>query len=170
MSATPPPDPLGPARSVAAPAISELLDRHTGGYVDASAWIGAHLYQALIRDRVGIVEWMNAGDPHFLCPNCSIPVYLISRPGERVFYFRHIRGDGWVRDEAFRARGDARRPGPDGQVARPCCRCLCGSCPLRPAYRSTPRTLPLMHFLFSEIAAKVEVFWAKADMAPTVSA
>ena len=39
-----------------------------------------------------------------------------------------------------------------------------------PAYRPTPGNLPLMRFLFAEIAAKVDAFWAKADTTPTVSA
>ena len=39
-----------------------------------------------------------------------------------------------------------------------------------PAYRPTPDNLPLMRFLFPEIAAKVDAFWAKADTVPTVSA
>lgn len=94
MFGTPPPNPLAPARSVAAPAIRELLDRDTGEHVDAQVWIEGHLYQTLIRDRVGIVERMNAGDPHFLCSDCTVPVYLVSRPEDRVFYFRHIREDG----------------------------------------------------------------------------
>lgn len=89
-----PPDPLAPARSVTAPAISELLDRDSGTYIDARAWVDGHLYQTLIRDRVEIVERMNAGDPRFLCSDCSVPVYLVSRPEDRVFYFRHIREDG----------------------------------------------------------------------------
>jgi hypothetical protein len=39
-----------------------------------------------------------------------------------------------------------------------------------PVYRPAPGTLPLMRFLFPEIAAKVDAFWAKADKAPKLSA
>jgi hypothetical protein len=27
---------------------------------------------------------MNAGDPHFLCSDCSVPVYLVSRPEDKM--------------------------------------------------------------------------------------
>lgn len=94
MFIKPPPDPLAPARAVTSAAINELLDRDTGGFVDAGSWIVGHLYQALIRDRVEIVERMNAGDPRFLCSDCWVPVYLVSRAEDRVFFFRHVREDG----------------------------------------------------------------------------
>jgi hypothetical protein len=89
-----PANPLARARCVEAPAIAEVLDRETGEFHDVTTWVGGHLYQDLIAGRVELVERMQANDPRYLCSACYVPVYLVSRPEDRVFFFRHIREDG----------------------------------------------------------------------------
>lgn len=87
-------DPLTRARAVAKPAIGEVLDRDTGEFIGASDWIESHVYAELIDKRVGIVERIDASDPHFVCADCFVPVYVVSRPEDRIFFFKHIREDG----------------------------------------------------------------------------
>src|SRR3546814_11178803 len=52
-------DLLARARSVEKPAITEVLDRESGEFLDVSAWIASHLCQALIEERIRIIERMN---------------------------------------------------------------------------------------------------------------
>lgn len=85
---------LAEARAVADPAIVEVIDLDTGELVDAVRFITAHLYQDLIEERGRIVARMMAGSPRFVCSICQVPVYLVSRPEEHIFYFRHRHEDG----------------------------------------------------------------------------
>lgn len=86
--------PLARARAVAKPAIGEVVDRDTGEFIDAVGWIEGHLYAELSEKRVGIIERMNASDPLVVCADCFVPVYVVSRPEDRIFFFKHIREDG----------------------------------------------------------------------------
>ncbi|MGN6375506.1 MAG: hypothetical protein ACTHMG_08115 [Sphingomonas sp.] len=63
MHVAPSADPLGRARPVEKPAITEVLDRESGEFLDVSARIASHLCQALIEERVRIIERMNASEP-----------------------------------------------------------------------------------------------------------
>lgn len=63
MHVAPSADPLARARSVEKPAITEVLDRESGAFLDVGDWIASHLYQALIEERVRIIERMNASEP-----------------------------------------------------------------------------------------------------------
>lgn len=85
---------LAIARAVADPAITEVIDLDTGEIVDAAAFITGYLYQDLIEERGRIVARMMAGQPRLVCCNCHVPVYLVSRPEEHIFYFRHRHEDG----------------------------------------------------------------------------
>jgi hypothetical protein len=85
---------LGPARAVASPAIAEVIDLDTGEVVDAVRFITAFRYQHLIEERGEIVARMMAGTPRFACSTCHVPVYLVSRPEQHIFYFRHRHEDG----------------------------------------------------------------------------
>jgi Family of unknown function (DUF6035) len=86
--------PLEQARAVANPAIVEVLDLDTGEFIDAAHFITGHLYQSLIYERVRIVERMNAGHARFVCADCQVPVYLVSRAEAHIFFFRHRSEDG----------------------------------------------------------------------------
>jgi hypothetical protein len=86
--------PLAPARAVSDPAITEVIDLDTGEFLNSVQFISGHLYQALIEERGKIVTRMMAGVPRFVCSTCHVPVYLVSRPEQHVFYFRHRHEDG----------------------------------------------------------------------------
>lgn len=71
-----------------------MLNRDTGEFVDVTEWITQHLYSVLIDTRVTIAERIQAGNPQFLCADCFVPIYIVSRSEERIFFFRHIHEDG----------------------------------------------------------------------------
>jgi len=85
---------LGVARAVVDPAITEVIDLDTGEIVDAAVFITAFLYQDLIEERGRVVARMIAGQPRLVCSSCHVPVYLVSRPEQHIFYFRHRHEDG----------------------------------------------------------------------------
>jgi hypothetical protein len=85
---------LAAARAVANPAIAEVTDLDTGEIVDAVRLITGHLYQDLIEERGRVVARIMAGSPRFVCSICQVPIYLVSRPEEHIFYFRHRHEDG----------------------------------------------------------------------------
>lgn len=86
--------PLAPARAVAKPAITEVIDLETGEILDSSEFITGFLYQALVEKRVEIASRMADERPLFCCSLCHVPVYLVSRAEEHVFFFRHRHEDG----------------------------------------------------------------------------
>lgn len=86
--------PLAHARAVRKPAIAEVIDLDTGEILTASDYVTAFLYQDLVTERGRILTRMTRGEPRFLCDMCHIPVYLVSRPEEHIFYFRHKHEDG----------------------------------------------------------------------------
>jgi len=85
---------LATARAVAKPAIGEVIDLDSGEIIDAVRLITGYLYQDLIRERGRTLARMMAGRPRFVCSTCQVPVYLVSRPEEHIFYFRHRHEDG----------------------------------------------------------------------------
>lgn len=86
--------PLAQAKAVRDPAIGEIIDLDTGEIIDAVAFICGHLFQALIEQRVEILARMVANKPRYVCSTCHVPVYLVSRPEQHIFYFRHRHEDG----------------------------------------------------------------------------
>lgn len=86
--------PLAPARSVQKPAIKEVLDLDTGEFIRSAEFIGSFLYQSLVQERGIILGRMVRDEPKFVCADCMVPVYLVSRPEEHIFYFRHRHEDG----------------------------------------------------------------------------
>lgn len=85
---------LAIARAVSKPAIAEVIDLDSGELVEAVRLITGYLYQDLILERGRILARMMAGTPRFICSTCQVPVYLVSRAEEHVFYFRHRHEDG----------------------------------------------------------------------------
>lgn len=86
--------PLAQARSVARPAIKEVLDLETGEFLNSAEFITGFLYQALVKERGIILGRMHRDEPRFVCADCMVPVYLVSRPEEHIFFFRHRHEDG----------------------------------------------------------------------------
>lgn len=87
-------EPLAPAKAVANPAIKDILDLDSGEFLSASDFISGHLYQDLMVERRRILERMNAGNPRYVCEICQVPVYLVSKAEEHIFFFRHRSEDG----------------------------------------------------------------------------
>lgn len=86
--------PLAPARSVPRPAITEVLDLDTGEFLTSADFIESFLYQELVKERSNILGRMHRDEPRLVCGDCMVPVYLVSRPEEHIFFFRHSREDG----------------------------------------------------------------------------
>ncbi|WP_447954224.1 DUF7830 domain-containing protein [Sphingopyxis chilensis] len=86
--------PLAPARSVPRPAIAEVLDLDTGEFMESRGFITSFLYQELVKERGIILGRMHRDEPRFVCADCMVPVYLVSRPEEHIFFFRHRHEDG----------------------------------------------------------------------------
>jgi hypothetical protein len=86
--------PLAQAKAVKDPAIGEVIDLDTGEFVDTVQFISGYLFQAVVEQRVEILARMMAGNPHYVCATCHVPVYLVSRPEEHIFFFRHRHEDG----------------------------------------------------------------------------
>lgn len=85
---------LAPARSVPRPAIKEVLDLDTGEFIPSAEFITRFLYHELVKERGVILGRMHRDEPRFACGDCMVPVYLVSRPEEHIFFFRHRHEDG----------------------------------------------------------------------------
>lgn len=87
-------DPLSNARSVADPAINEVIDLDTGEIMDAKALIESFRYDDLVIERGEVLSRMQGKRPRYICDTCHVPVYLVSIAARRAFFFRHSTEDG----------------------------------------------------------------------------
>jgi hypothetical protein len=86
-------DGLAPAKAVAKPKISDVIDLDTGVDLNAAGFIESHRHQALMKVRNTVLERMQDQRPHLVCSLCTTPVYLVATP-EKHFFFRHRIEDG----------------------------------------------------------------------------
>ncbi|PQM25901.1 hypothetical protein CVO77_12360 [Sphingopyxis lindanitolerans] len=71
-----------------------MLDLDTGEFMESRGFITSFLYQELVKERGIILGRMHRDEPRFVCADCMVPVYLVSRPEEHIFFFRHRHEDG----------------------------------------------------------------------------
>jgi hypothetical protein len=79
--------------SVNVPAIPSVLDLRSGEIPDVRHAIGND-YGEAIKLRMRVAQALRNKKPIYACPLCHVPVYLVSMPDRRRFYFRHDIEDG----------------------------------------------------------------------------
>jgi len=75
------------------PEVTLVIDADTGS---------THAVQDLLfgeegdvnQKRVDVAQRLAADNPRFLCARCHVPVYVVSLPHRRRFFFRHTIEDG----------------------------------------------------------------------------
>jgi len=77
---------------VDAPLIDEVRDIQTGALIPAHALVTDD-YEGVLRLRMSLMQSVRSGQAQYVCPVCSRPLHLVSRPTERRFFFRHFRSD-----------------------------------------------------------------------------
>lgn len=75
------------------PEVAELLDLATGRCVLHADVIGDD-YEKTLQLRMQLQTDLRRERPRFVCAMCMTPVYLVSRPEGRKFFFRHSLEDG----------------------------------------------------------------------------
>jgi len=75
------------------PAVLWVIESATGEERSAKEVIGAD-YAQLMQLRTAVKESNILGEPRYLCAECFTPVYLVQRPDEKRFFFRHQLEDG----------------------------------------------------------------------------
>lgn len=79
--------------AVGDPEVAELLDLATGRCEHHSDVIGDD-YEKALQLRMQLQTDLKRETPRFVCAMCMTPVYLVSRPEGRRFFFRHSLEDG----------------------------------------------------------------------------
>lgn len=79
--------------AVADPEVAELLDLSSGRCERHADVIGDD-YEKALQLRMQLQTDLKLEKPRFLCSMCMTPVYLVSRPEGRKFFFRHSLEDG----------------------------------------------------------------------------
>ena len=75
------------------PEVVELLDLATGETAHHATVIGDD-YERALQLRMQLQTDIKRERPRYVCPMCMTPVYLVSRPEGRKFFFRHLLEDG----------------------------------------------------------------------------
>lgn len=75
------------------PEVAELLDLATGRCERHADVIGDD-YEKALQLRMQLQTDLRREQPRFVCAMCMTPVYLVSRPEGRKFFFRHSLEDG----------------------------------------------------------------------------
>lgn len=75
------------------PEVVELLDLSTGRFERHADVIGDD-YEKALQLRMQLQTDLRREQPRFVCAMCMTPVYLVSRPEGRKFFFRHSLEDG----------------------------------------------------------------------------
>lgn len=75
------------------PEVAELLDLATGRCESHADVIGDD-YEKALQLRMQLQTDLRRERPRFVCAMCMTPVYLVSRPEGRKFFFRHSLEDG----------------------------------------------------------------------------
>lgn len=75
------------------PEVAELLDLSTGRCERHADVIGDD-YEKALQLRMQLQTDLQREQPRFVCAMCMTPVYLVSRPEGRKFFFRHSLEDG----------------------------------------------------------------------------
>jgi hypothetical protein len=75
------------------PEVAELLDLSTGRCERHADVIGDD-YEKALQLRMQLQTDLRREQPRFVCAMCMTPVYLVSRPEGRKFFFRHSLEDG----------------------------------------------------------------------------
>lgn len=79
--------------AVEQPEVAELLDLATGRCERHADVIGDE-YEKALQLRMQLQTDLRREQPRFVCAMCMTPVYLVSRPEGRKFFFRHSLEDG----------------------------------------------------------------------------
>lgn len=75
------------------PAVDLVIDTHSGAVVEAQAVLSG-IEGDINKLRVQTAQLLAADNPLFLCALCHVPVYIVSLPDRRRFFFRHRIEDG----------------------------------------------------------------------------
>jgi hypothetical protein len=84
------------------PAVQALIELSTGRTVGHAEVIGAD-YAKCVKLRMAIKVGIERRRPLYVCAECLSTVYLVIRPSERLFHFRHTLEDGRC---SAKTRGD----------------------------------------------------------------